>query len=112
MHRGLLAPDMVALQVRLAIQDICTGNVEANIFALYRLDLVRDALHANPGLAKDLAEVILSQVEAQASDLTWASSSGVPGVVQAIAESLDGSVQSEANLAAELSRRIEARNAE
>lgn len=107
-----LAADLVALQIRLAIQDICTGNVDANIFALYRLKLVRDALHSNPAIAEELAETILHQTEAQAPDFTWASSSGVAGIVKAIAESLDSSVQSEASLAAALLRRIEGRVAE
>jgi len=104
-HERFLSADLVALQVRLAIQDICTGNVDADIFALYRLKLVREVLRANPSLALELADVIISQLDAQAPDLTWASGAGSAGVAEAIAESLDGAAPAEAALAAELRRR-------
>ena len=100
-----LSADLVTLQARLAIQDICTGNVDADILALYRLKLVREALRADPSIGPDLADVIISQLEAQAPDLTWASGAGVPGVAEAIAESLDNAVPAEVALAAELRRR-------
>jgi hypothetical protein len=103
------APDLVTLQIRLAIQDICTGNVEADILALYRLPLVREALRTNPSLADDLASTIHAQIEAQSSDLTWASEAGVAGVLDAIAESLHTENSAEAALAAELRRRATAR---
>jgi hypothetical protein len=110
-QKRLLAADLVTLQVRLAIQDICTGNVDKNIFALYQLKLVRDALDANTFLVADFAEMIVEQTKAQAPDFTWASSSGVSGILKAIVESLDTSVRSEAHLASELLHRAELRQA-
>jgi hypothetical protein len=110
-QKRFLAPDLATLQIRLAIQDICTGNNDPSIFAYYRLDLLRAALHASPSLTLDLADMIVDQTEAQAPNLTWASKAGVTGVLKAIAGSLDKNVQSEADLAVELLRRAELRHA-
>jgi hypothetical protein len=49
--------------------------------------------------------VILGQLEAQASCLTWASGVGVAGVLERIANGLDASTPTEADLAADLRRR-------
>lgn len=110
-QKRCLAPDLATLQIRLAIQDICTGNNDPNIFAYYRLHLLRAALHANPSLVSELTDMIVDQTEAQAPNLTWASKAGVTGVLNAIAESLDKNIQSEADLAVELLRRAEVRHA-
>ena len=109
--KRFLAPDLATLQIRLAIQDICTGNNEPNIFAYYRLHLLRAALHANPSLVSELADMIVDQTEAQAPNLTWASKVGVAGVLKAIAELLHKNVPSEADLAVQLLRRAEVRPA-
>jgi hypothetical protein len=100
-----LSSDLLTLQIRLAIQDICTGNVEADLFALYRLSLARDALRADPALAPGIATTIVEQLEAQSPDLTWASGAGVSGVLESIAEGLDAGDRAEAAVAAELRRR-------
>ncbi|GKQ51500.1 hypothetical protein [Bradyrhizobium sp. Ce-3] len=99
------SPDLLTLQIRLAIQDICTGNVKADIFALYRLPLVREALHVDPSRSADLAQAIIDQLSGQASDLAWATSAGVAGVLEAIVEGLDAGIPAEAALADELRRR-------
>ncbi|WP_143279097.1 hypothetical protein [Bradyrhizobium sp. C9] len=100
-----LSPDLSTLQIRLAIQDICAGNVKADIFALYRLPLVREALHIDPSRSANLAQAIIDQLSGQASDLAWATSAGVAGVLEAIVEGLDADIPAEAALAEELHRR-------
>jgi hypothetical protein len=103
-----LSPDLVTLQIRLAIQDLCTGNVEGDIFALYRLALAREVLRADPARASEFARTIIEQLEAQAPELSWASGDGVSGVLEGIAEALDAQDRAEAALGAELRRRAEA----
>lgn len=100
-----LSPDLLSLQFRLAIQDICTGNVDADLFALYRLPLAREVLRSNPSRASEFATTIVAQLAAQAPDLGWASEAGIPGVLEAIAEGLDTGDGAEAALAGELRRR-------
>jgi hypothetical protein len=97
-----LSSDLVALQMRLAIQDVCTGNVEASIFDLYRLPLSREVLRADPSLAAEFATTIVGQVEAQAPDFSWASGGGVSGVLEMIAEGLEAEDRAEAALGAEI----------
>lgn len=101
----LLKDDLVALQVRLAIQDICTGNMSLDILAHYRLPLIRNALRAEPSRASAIAEVVVAQLEAQASNLSWASAVGVSGLLQNIADALARDTPSEAMLASLLRRR-------
>jgi hypothetical protein len=98
-----LSPDLEKLQIRLAVQDVCTGNVDADIFQLYRLPLSRARLHRNPSIAETLAETIFDQISAQAPDLTWASNVGASGVADAIAKSVDRTNPAEARLSERLS---------
>ncbi|WP_152553482.1 hypothetical protein [Erythrobacter longus] len=109
--KRLLSADLVTLQIRLAIQDICTGNMDPNIFALYRLPLVRDVLHRNPQLVPDICKVIVDQTEAQAPHFTWASSEGVAGVLAAISDELNKGQAAEKAMAVALMDEVEARRA-
>ncbi|MCW2285055.1 hypothetical protein M2323_003025 [Rhodoblastus acidophilus] len=102
-----LSPDLVTLQIRLALQDICSRNVEADIFALYRLPLVREALRAGSPPALDLAEVIVSQLEEQTANPDLSGAARVADVLEAIASALDVGAPAEAALATELRRRAE-----
>jgi hypothetical protein len=101
----LTATDLLALQFRLAIQDIATGNIEAELFRQYGLGHARSALHRRPALAEPYADLIVSQLEAQAKiSLSW--SGGADALLTKIADALDSSSPSEATLAAELRRRL------
>jgi len=108
-QRRFLSPDLVTLQIRLAIQDICSGNVEADIFALYRLPLVREALRAGSFLALDLAEMIAGQLEQQAANPDLSGHAKIGDILEAIAAALEAGAPAEAALATELRRRAEVR---
>lgn len=98
----LLSPDLVTLQIRLAIQDIATQNMDPDIFALYRLPLLREALQADANMVPILTELIVSQTQAQSPNFTWSSGDGIPGVLEAIADQLYRNHDAEQALAGEL----------
>jgi hypothetical protein len=98
----LLAPDLLALQIRLAIQDICTGNPGPDLFALYGLPQARAALRHDAARAPVFAEIIARELMAQAGSLSWATGAGAIGVLDSIAEALDATHAAEVLLAKEL----------
>ncbi len=98
----LAARDLLALQIRLAIQDICTGNPKPYLFALYSLNHVRIALYANPSLSSGLADIIVEQLREQTPKFSFASAAGALGVLQTIINALDHDQPAEASLVQEL----------
>jgi hypothetical protein len=100
--------DLLALQFRLAIQDVATGNIGADLFKQYGLGHARLALHQRPALAEAYADLIVAQLQAQSKhSLSWAREADA--LLAKIADALDAAVPAEATLAAELRKQLAAR---
>jgi hypothetical protein len=101
----LTAPDLLALQFRLAIQDISTGNIEPELFRQYGLRHARLALDRDPALAEPYADLIAAQLLAQ-SNASLGFARGADPLLTKIADALGASAPAEAGLAAALRKRL------
>jgi hypothetical protein len=96
-------PDVIALRIRLALQDISTGNfVRPDFFAFYHLDRDRVRLRADPSRAEAYANLIVTQMRAQWPDLASAGNSRGASFLGSIVGAMDITDPAEAALAAAL----------
>jgi hypothetical protein len=96
------APDLLVLQIRLAIQDICTGNPHPYLFTFYGLSHARESLYANPSLASGLADIFVRELKAQTPNLSFARTAGALSVLQTVVGALQIDHPAEARLAQEI----------
>lgn len=98
----LAQPEVLALRIRLALQDISTGNIDPNLFALYHLDRDHALLRADPSRAETYAGAIAAQVRAQWPDPDSSETSRGASLLISILGEMDRTDPAEAALASAL----------
>ncbi|TYC78566.1 hypothetical protein FMN63_03295 [Stappia sp. BW2] len=93
---------MLALRIRLALQDISTGNIGPDLFALYNLDQDREKLRADLSQVETYARLVAAQIRAQWPDLASAGNSRGAFLVEKIVGAIDLTAPAEAALVAAL----------
>lgn len=96
--------DLLALRIRLALQDISTGNVGTDLFSLYHLADEQGRLHKDPARAKPCANLIAAQIKAQWPDMPQNARAPGAKILTAITAAMNRRQPSEMALAAELLR--------
>jgi hypothetical protein len=98
----LAQPELLALRIRLALQDISTGNIGPDLFALYNLDQDREKLRADLSQVETYARLVAAQIRAQWPDLASAGNSRGAFLVEKIVGAIDLTAPAEAALVAAL----------
>ncbi len=99
------ARDMLRLRLRLAVQDIGTGNFGKDLFKLYGLTDVAEGLGTGEYEATAFADLVAEVVNAQAPLFSWATPLGVKGVIKMLADGLSADRPAIAELKQELEKR-------
>lgn len=103
----LAQPELLALRIRLALQEISTGNfVRPDFFAFYHLDRDRARLRADPSRVDGYASLIVAQIKAQWPNLVSGGNSRSAIFLGRIIDAMDMADPAEAALAAALRARL------
>lgn len=103
----LASEQLFRLRLRLAVQDVGTGNNGTDLANFYGLKRELGTIDSGGYSAKDFAEIVKEVVDAQAPDFDWASPQGPKGMLETLANGLKGEGSGIATLKDELRKRRE-----